>query len=185
MSNLVAWLGRAAGSFWSVELEAEDLTHVRGLQPHGQTWHSSAGWLFPSWLFTDSIFLFREAQLAPPALHLQEDKKMKLGEGAQLFPSATPRCWGSSSTAQGSSGLLPGSTPGPRDGSHACGSHSWREVKHFKRLLWPWKGIMNPQLASGFEYGVKSVQCLPVRHKRIQLPQLASSDLCKLSLNVP
>lgn len=101
MSNLVAWIGGAAGSFWSVELEAEDLTHMRGLQSHGQSWHSSAGWLFPSWLFNDGIFLVREAQLALPALHLQEDKEVELGEGAQLFPSPTPHCWGSSSTARG------------------------------------------------------------------------------------
>lgn len=186
MSNLVAWIGGAAGSFWSVELEAENLTHVRDLQPHGQTLHSSAGWLFPSWLFIDGIFLVREAQLAPPALHVQEDKEMKLGRRgtAVLFPSPTP-CWGSSSTAQGSSEPLPGSSPGPRDGNHACGSHSWGEMEHFKHLLWLWKGIVNPQLASGIERGVKSVQCLPVRHKRIKWPQLASSDLCKLSLNVP
>lgn len=100
-SNLVAWIGGAAGSFWSVELAAEGLTRMRGLQPHDQSWHSSAGWLFPSWLFVDGIFFVREAQLAPPALHLQEDKGMELGEGAQLFPSPTPHCWGSSSTAQG------------------------------------------------------------------------------------
>lgn len=73
-----------------MELEAENLTHVRDLQPHGQTWHSSAGWLFPSWLFIDGIFLVREAQLAPPALHVQEDKEMKLGEGAHLFCSLLP-----------------------------------------------------------------------------------------------
>lgn len=43
-------------------------------------------WLFLSWLFIDGVFLVREAQLAPPALHLQEDKEMELGEGAQLLP---------------------------------------------------------------------------------------------------
>lgn len=42
MSNLVAWIGGAAGSFWSVELEAEGVTHVRGPQPHEQSWPSSA-----------------------------------------------------------------------------------------------------------------------------------------------
>lgn len=86
---------------------------------------------------------------------------------------------------RGSSEPLPGSAPGARDGSHACGSRSWREMKHFNHLLWLWKGVANPRLASSIEHGVKSVQCLPVRHKRIKWPQLASSDLCKLSLNVP
>lgn len=140
-----------------MELEAEDLPHVRGLQPHGQNWHSSAGWLFPSWLSTDGIFLVREAQLAPPALHLQEDKGMELGEGAQL--SLLPPHIVEAVPAQpgGSSEPLPGSAPGPRDGSHACGSHSWREMKHFKHLLWLWKGVVNPHLASSIEHGVAEV----------------------------
>lgn len=49
-----------------------------------------------------------------------------------------------------------------------CGSHSWREMKLLKPFLWLWKGAVNPQLASGTEHGVKSVQSLPVRHKRIK-----------------
>lgn len=68
----------------------------------------------------------------------------------------------------GSSEPLPGSTPGPRGGSHTCGSHSWREMKHFKQLLCLRKGVGNPQLASSIEHGVKSVQCLPVGHKMIK-----------------
>lgn len=70
----------------------------RGCDPHEG---SAAPWpelaqlscmVVPSWLFIDGIFLVRKAQLAPPALHLQEDKEMELGGGAQLFPSPTPHC---------------------------------------------------------------------------------------------
>lgn len=167
MSNLVAWIGWAAGSFWSVELEAEDLTHMRGLQPHGQTWHSSAGLVIPLLAFDRWHFFWSERlswPLLPCMCRRTKRWNWEKGHSCSLLQphivEAVP--------AQPRATLS--STPGPRDGSHACGSHSWREVKHFKPLLWLWKGIVNPQLASGFEYGVKSMQCLPVRHKRIKLP---------------
>lgn len=134
--------------------------------PRAELAQLSFTWLFLSWLFIDGVFLVREAQLAPPALHLQEDKEMELGEGAQLLPpphvaEAVP------GVPRGSSEPLPGSAPGPAGG--ACfGSHSWREMKLLKPFLWLWQGVVNPQLASGVEHGVKSVQCLPIRHKRIK-----------------
>lgn len=183
MSNLVAWIGGAAGSFWSVELEAEGVIHVRVLQPHDQSWHSSATWLFLPWLFIDGIFLVREAQLALPALHLQEDKEMELGGGAQLFPSPTPGCWGSSRNAQGQ--LWAWQSPWPWRWEPCLWLTLLEGDETLQTLPWLWKGVVNPQTASGIEHGVKRVQCLPVRHKRIEWPQLAPSDLCKLSLNVP
>lgn len=71
-----------------------------------------------------------------------------------------------SAQPRGSSEPLPGSTPGPGEGSHTCGSRSRREVKRFRHLLWLWEGIVNPQPASSIEHGVKSVQCLRTRHRR-------------------
>lgn len=124
-------------------------------------------WLFPSWLLIDGIFFGQRGSAGPSCPAPAGGQKDETGRRGTAVPFSNPTLL---RQFQGSSGLLPGSTPGPRDGSHACGSHSWREVKHFKPLLWLWKGIVNPQLASGFEYGVKSMQCLPVRHKRIKLP---------------
>lgn len=93
---------------------------------------------------------------------------MELGEGAHLFLLPPHIVEAVPGMPRGSLSHLPGSAPGPGDGSHACGSHSWREMKHFKHFLWLWKGVVSPQLASSIEHGVKSVQCLPVRHKRIK-----------------
>lgn len=109
----------------------------------------------------------------------------RVGRRGTAVPFSHPIVEAVPAQPRGSSEPLPGSAPGPRDESHACGCHSWREMKHFKHLLWLGKGVVNPQFASSIEHGVKSVQCLPVRHKRMKWPQLAPSDLCKLSLNVP
>lgn len=86
---------------------------------------------------------------------------MELGEGAQLL--LPPHI------AEVAPGVPRGSSePLALEVEPACGSHSWREMKLLKPFLWLWKGVVNPQLASSVEHGVKSVQCLPVRHKRIK-----------------
>lgn len=87
--------------------------------------------------------------------HLQEDKGMELGEGTQLSLLPPHIVEAVAAQPRGSSEPLPGSAPGPGDGSHTCGS--WREMKHFKHLLWLWKGVVNPHLASSIEHGAAEV----------------------------
>lgn len=53
MSDSFAQSEGAAGSFWSVELEVEDLILVRAWRGH-----SSSGWLSLSWLLIHGIWVF-------------------------------------------------------------------------------------------------------------------------------
>lgn len=80
---------------------------------------------------------------------------MELGEGTQLSLLPPHIVEAVAAQPRGSSEPLPGSAPGPGDGSHTCGS--WREMKHFKHLLWLWKGVVNPHLASSIEHGAAEV----------------------------